>query len=29
MCGGGDAVKRVFFFPINFVNKDVESSPSI
>ena len=28
MCGGGDAVKRVVF-PNNFVNKAVESCPSL
>ena len=28
MCGGGDAVKRVFFLR-NFVNKDVDPCPSL
>ena len=28
MCGGGDAVKRVFF-PRNFVNKAIETSSPV
>ena len=29
MCGGGDAVKTVFFFPRNFVNKAIETLSSV